>query len=252
MFLTFGGFFPWIVIYFTVFRGMGWAWAQWVFILLWWLTMNLSLFEGVGEWFHPENFLGEGSWLRSYELHVQTRGCSHQSQETGRCHWGQQWDCCRSGYPEAGYSAWGQDVVPAMFMIVISLGKPCNSVTSRNMARWMTISTLQSPLQVDWHTDSVISVWMFPYTRSVFTLESRSELVFGIVPTLVTLILCRWVVVKLLCGRDPTLITPNHFRYYVQIFQFDDVISDSFRVFFFLLFWRFRRLWKLGRWYWLC
>ena len=28
--LTFGGFFPWNVIYFTVFGGMGWAWAQWV------------------------------------------------------------------------------------------------------------------------------------------------------------------------------------------------------------------------------
>ena len=151
----------------------------------------------------------------------------------------------------AGCSAWGQDDVPALFT-VIPLWKPWNSVISQNMTRWMTMSTLQSPLQVDWHTDSVICVWMFPYTRSVFTLESRGELVFGIVPTLVTLILCRWVVVKLLCGRDPTLITPNHFRYYVQIFQFDDVISDSFRVFFFLLFWRFRRLWKLGRWYWLC
>ena len=50
----------------------------------------------------------EGSW--SYERHVQTRGCSHQSQETGRCHWGQQWDCCCSGYPE-------QDVPPGVRMM---------------------------------------------------------------------------------------------------------------------------------------
>ena len=133
----------------------------------------------------------------------------------------------------AGCSAWGQDDVPALFT-VIPLWKPWNSVFSQNMTQWMTMSTLQSPLQVDWHTESVISVRMSPYTGSVFTLESRGELVFGIFPTLVTLILCRWVVVKLLCGRDPTLITPNLFRYYVQIFQFDDVISDSFRVFLFL------------------
>ena len=62
------GFFPHVnVIYFTVPREMGWAWAQWV--------VHLTVMthhdphsevrvEGIGEWFHPENFLGENSWLQ--------------------------------------------------------------------------------------------------------------------------------------------------------------------------------------------
>ena len=131
------------------------------YILLWWLTRNLTLiseFEGIGEWFHPKNFLGESSWLHSqsgvmnymFKLWDAVTRAKRQEDVT-----------VDSSGTVVTSDILRQDIPPEVRILslqcletVISLRKPYNSVSSQYLAQWMTIESLQSPPRVDLQAES--------------------------------------------------------------------------------------------------